>query len=259
MSTPDIDYQLRQGVAEISLNHGPANALTADMIGRLIGALDQARQDSAVRAVIVHSLVPGCFCAGLDLKRLSGAPPDHIRALLDQLYTGLTEAQHRLGKPSIAAIDGAARGGGMTLAISCDLIVAGRGASFGYPEIELGVLPAIHYTHLPRIVGRYRAFDLLFTGRTFDTAEAQALGLVSRVADDGHVLDEARALAAVLAAKPANAVRLGHAAFHQATDHGYRQGVHGAVETFCHSAVASDGREGVAAFAEKRPPAWRKT
>ena len=255
---PDIDYQIHQSVAEIALNHGPANALSEAMIGRLIAALDRARADDQVRAVIVHSAVPGVFCAGIDLKRLAGAEAETFRALLDQLYTGLTEAQHRLGKPCIAAIAGAARGGGMTLAISCDLIVAGHSASFGYPEIELGVLPAIHFTHLPRIVGRYRAFDLLFTGRSFDAAEAQALGLVSRVADDDKVLDEARALAQVLAAKAPGAMRLGHAAFHQATDQGYRQGVFGAVETFCHSALAAEGREGLAAFADKRPPTWRQ-
>jgi enoyl-CoA hydratase len=254
----DLHYAVHQGVAEIGLDNPPANALTEPMISRLIDALEQARTDDTVQAVILHGCSAERFCAGLDLKLLHGATPGKIRTLLEQLYTALTEAQHRLGKPSIAAVAGSARGGGMTLAISCDLIVAGRSASFGYPEIDVGLLPAIHFTHLPRIVGRYRAFDLLFTGRSFGADEAMALGLVSRVVADDQVLAEARALAQLLAAKPAGALRMGRAAFHQATDHGYRQGVAGAVETFCNVAVSQDGREGVAAFAEKRKPAWKR-
>ncbi|MFO1326423.1 MAG: enoyl-CoA hydratase/isomerase family protein [Rubrivivax sp.] len=254
----DVHYEVRDQVAEIGLDHPPANALTEPMIDRLLHALQRAADDEGVRAVIVHGRVPGRFCAGLDLKRLQGASPESVRTLLDKLYPALTEAQHRLGKPSIAAVEGSARGGGMTLAISCDLIVASRTSTFGYPEIDLGVLPAIHFTHLPRVVGRYRAFDLLFTGRSFDAAEAQALGLVSRVVDEGAALAEARALARVFASKAPGAMRIGHAAFHAATDHGYRQGVAGAVDLFCHVAVAAEGREGVAAFADKRPPGWQR-
>jgi enoyl-CoA hydratase/carnithine racemase len=253
-----LALQVHDGIAEIVLGHGPVNALTRPLIDRLIQLLDHAAADNAVRAVIVHSSVPRFFCAGLDLKLLQGVDAQAIHALLERLYPALTEAQHRLGKPSIAAVDGAARGGGMTLAIGCDLIVAGRSASFGYPEIDVGVLPAIHFTHLPRVVGRYRAFDLLFTGRSFGADEAERLGLVSRVVDDGQALQEARALARTLAAKPAGAMQMGRAAFKHATDHGWRQAVFHAVDTFCSSALAPDGREGVAAFSEKRPPAWRR-
>lgn len=250
-------YEVRDGVAEVTLAHPPVNALTEPMIAALLAALERARCDDAARAVILASAVPRRFCAGLDLKVLDGAAPEKIHSLLEKLYVELSEAQQRLGKPSIAAVAGAARGGGMTLAISCDLIVAGRSSSFGYPEIEVGLLPAIHFTHLPRIVGRHRAFDLLFTGRTFDAAEATALGLVSRVVDDDRVLDAARELARTLAGKSPTAMRLGRAAFHAAVDQGYRQGVAGAVETFCSVAVSADGREGVSAFSEGRRPLWQ--
>jgi enoyl-CoA hydratase len=252
-----IEYAIRDRVAEITLDHGPVNALTIEMVTGLIGALRRAAQDDEARVVIVSSAVARRFCAGLDLAALDGASPEQIRMLLEQLYTGLAEAQFALGKPSIAAVAGAARGGGMTLAISCDMLVAGRNASFGYPEIDVGVLPAIHFTHLPRIVGRHRAFELLFTGRTFGADEALALGLVNRVVDDAEVLANARELAATLAGKPQGALALGRRAFLNATDNGWRQGVAGAVETFCNVAVSSDGREGVSAYAQKRPPAWK--
>ena len=252
-----IDYRVRDAVAEIVLDHPPANALTEPMVGAVLDALARAAADDAVRAVILASAVERRFCAGLDLNLLDGAPPERMRGLVEKLYTGMTEAQFRLGKPSIAAVSGAARGGGMTMAISCDLIVAGRSSSFGYPEIDVGLLPAIHFTHLHRIVGRHRAFDLLFTGRSFDVDEAAALGLVNRVVDDDRVLDEARALAQQLAAKSPTAMRIGRAAFLSAFDTGYRQGVAGAVETFGNVAVSADGREGVAAFKARRRPDWK--
>src|SRR5690606_31379959 len=143
----------------------------------------------------------------------------------------LHEAQRRLGKPSIAVVNGAARGGGMTLAVSCDMIVAAESASFGYPEIDVGVMPAIHFALLPRIVGRHRAFDLLFTGRS-----------------DGA----ARALARVLAAKPRQAMRIARESFHRALDLGMSEGVRAAVDAFCAVAATDDAREGIAGFARRR-------
>lgn len=252
-----VTYTVREHIAEIRLDNAPVNALTVPMVDALIRALERAAADDAVRAVIVASAVPKRFCAGLDIAALQGASAATVYTLLDKLYVQLSEAQYRLGKPSIAAVGGAARGGGMTLAISCDLIVASEDASFGYPEIDVGMLPAIHFTHLPRIVGRHVAFDLLFTGRSFGAIEAQALHLVNRVVPADKVLGEARSLAASLAAKSASAMSMGRAAFHRAIDSDYRRGVSYAVDTFCRVAGTDDAREGIAAFVEKRTANWR--
>ncbi len=195
-----VTYTVRDHVAEILLDNAPVNALTIPMVDALIQALNRAADDDSARAVIIASAVPGRFCAGLDIAALQGASPENIHALLEKLYVRLCDAQFQLGKPSIAAVTGAARGGGMTLAISCDLVVAAENATFGYPEIDVGMLSAIHFTHLPRIVGRHVAFDLLFTGRAFGAAEAMTLHLVNRVIREPQVLTEARALAQALAA-----------------------------------------------------------
>jgi enoyl-CoA hydratase/carnithine racemase len=168
----------------------------------------------------------------------------------------LADAQYNLGKPSIAAVGGSARGGGMTLAISCDVLLAGQSASFGYPEIDLGLVPAIHFVHLPRIVGRHRAFELLFSARTFGADEALSLGLVSRIVPDEKVRDEARAMARVFATKSRTAMRLGRAAFMRVNDRDYRRGIGDAVEDFCNVAATADAQEGVRAFIEKRAPNW---
>lgn len=252
-----VSYEVRDRVAEILLDSPPVNALNEGMIDALLQALYRAAEDSAVRAVILGSAVPRRFCAGLQLGELVGASPARSYALVDKLYNGLCDAQFRLGKPSIAAVGGTARGGGMTLAIHCDMIVAADTASFGYPEIDVGLTPAIHYTHLPRIVGRHRAFDLLFTGRTFDAEEAMSLGLVSRVVPEQDVMDEARALAQVLCRKSPEIMRMGRLAFMRANDTDYRRGVATAVETFGNVIATEDAREGLAAFVEKRKPRWQ--
>jgi enoyl-CoA hydratase/carnithine racemase len=248
-----VRYRVADGVAEILMDHAPVNALTVGMLDALLAAFERAAADADARAVVFGSAVPGRFCAGLDLKQFSRADGDGVRALLERLYTRFTDLQYRLGKPSIAAVNGTARGGGMTLAISCDLIVVDRDADLGYPEIDVGVIPAIHFTHLPRIIGKHRAFDLLFTGRSFGAQEAFELGLASRIAEPGTALATAHALAQVLAAKPPRVMRMAREAFVRENDtgHGYRHGVAAAVENFCNVAATPESKAGIQAFVDR--------
>jgi enoyl-CoA hydratase len=252
----DLRYEVSDRIAEITLARLPVNALNLSLLEQLLAAFGRAAADDNVRAVVLTSAVPGRFSAGLDLGLVIGKSPIELRRLLDKLYVELADVQYNLGKPSIAAVGGAARGGGMTLAISCDVLVAGRSTTFGYPEIDLGLVPAIHFVHLPRIVGRHRAFELLFSGRTFDADEALSLGLVSRVVPDEKVRDEARAMARMFATKSRTTMRLGRAAFARANDLDYRRGIGAAVEVFCNVAATADAQEGLQAFIEKRSPKW---
>lgn len=255
-----ISYEVVNQTAEILFNNPPVNALTEEMLDEYLAALQRASEDKAVRSVIVGSQLNGRFCAGLNLSAIHSGETGKVRALLERLYVRMTEMQFNLGKPSIAAVDGTARGGGMTIAISCDMVVASKNATFGYPEIDAGVLPSIHFSHLPRIVGKHRAFEILFTGRSFDTNEAASLGLLSRVAAEGvTALDEARKLAQTLNSKAPEAIRLGRNAFVSANDNGYRQAVSAAADSFCNVASTADAKEGIAAFVEKRKPNWTGT
>ncbi|MBP0447208.1 enoyl-CoA hydratase/isomerase family protein [Roseomonas sp. SSH11] len=255
--TDEVTYAAAGGIAEITLARGPVNALSVDFLEAILDGFRRAAADDAVRAVILRSALPRSFSAGLDLDILMGKGGLEVRRFLERLYVGLADVQFGMGKPTIAAVNGAARGGGMTLAISCDVILAAEEASFGYPEIELGLIPAIHFAHLPRIVGRHRAFELLFTGRRFEAAEAASIGLVSRVVPDDALDAAARALAADFAAKPPIAMRLGRAAFMRANDLDYRRSVANAVEDFCNLATTPEAQEGLTAFLEKREPSWR--
>ena len=246
-----IRYDVSGGIAWIRLARPPVNALDLAMVRAVITALNRAAADDTVRTVVIGSAVAKRFCAGLDIVALTGRSPEEIRTLVHDLYVELFEMQYRLGKASIAAVNGAARGGGMTLAVSCDIIVAAESATFGYPEIDLGVLPAIHFVHLPRIIGRHRAFELLFTGHPFDAERAAALGVINRVVPDAELETEALKLAGELTAKPQAAVRAGRAAFMRQIDIDYRRGIAEAVDDFC-AIIASEGAQArLRAFAEK--------
>jgi enoyl-CoA hydratase/carnithine racemase len=252
-----LHYEVKDHVAEIRLDRPPVNGLTVALVDGVIDALRRAAADDDVRCVVIASAVPKRFCAGLDLEVMTtDIGGEAARELVDKLYVRLSEAQQVLGKPSIAAVNGTARGGGVTLAISCDVILAGRDASFGYPEIDVGLLPAIHFLQLPRIVGRHRAFELLFSGRAFSADEAATLGLVSRVVDD--VDAEARALARQFAAKSPTAMRIGRTAFMRVNELPRQSGLRDAVDDFSAIAMTSDAREGIAAFVGKRKPKWQE-
>jgi enoyl-CoA hydratase/carnithine racemase len=248
-----VRYEVSNRIARITLARPPVNALSLTMIQTVIGALRRAAGDETARAVVLTSAVPKIFCAGLDLKALHGMPMEDVRTLLQALYVQLHDAQYNLGKPSIAAIAGAARGGGMTMAISCDVLVAGKSATFGYPEIDVGVIPAIHYSHLPRIIGRHRAFELLFSGRSFDSEEAYRLGLLSRVVPDWEAEPAALKLAETFAAKSPAVMRLGRAAFMRQNDLDYRRSIASAAEDFCNVSMTEAAQEGLQAFLGKRP------
>jgi enoyl-CoA hydratase len=256
MSDPGVSYAVADGIARITLNRPPVNALNLDTIRAIVAALRRAGADDKAHAVVLTSAVPRRFCAGLDLALLLGKSSQQVREVLQALYVDLHDAQYNLGKPSIAAVGGAARGGGMTIAISCDVILAGGHATFGYPEINIGVLPTIHFAHLPRIIGRHRAFELLFSGRSFDVQEAFDLGLVSKIAPDAELDAAAMALAADFAAKSTTVMHLARAAFMRQNDLDYRRSVASAVEDFCNVATSAAAQEGIRAFLEKRPPKW---
>ncbi len=256
MSDPGVSYAVSHGIARITLDRPPVNALNLETIRAVVAALRRAATDEQARAVVLASAIPRRFCAGLDLTLLLGKSGGQVRELLQALYVELHDAQYHLGKPSIAAVGGAARGGGMTLVISCDVIVAGESATFGYPEINVGVLPAKHFTHLPGIVGRHRAFELLFSGRTFAAQEAQDLGLVSKIVPDAELDAAADALAAGFAAKSPTVMRLGRAAFMRQNDDDDRRRIAEAVEDFCNVTATDAAQEGIRAFLEKRAPKW---
>src|SRR3954465_5546710 len=200
MGTEFVHYSVADAIAEIPLDRAPVNALSMPLIDALLAALQKARDDATVRAVIVRS-AHKVFGAGLDLDGIRGKRGTEAKTFLERLYFALNDMQYRMGKPTIAAIDGAARAGGMTIAISCDMIIAGDASTFGYPEIDVGLIPALHFVQLPRLVGKHQAFGPLFLGEPFDAGVGFRMGLVSEVVPKGTALDRARVVAQRFAQK----------------------------------------------------------
>ena len=251
-----IHYEVRDRVAEITIDRPPVNALSLELIEGVIAAFRRAAADDGARAVLLRSANPKVFCAGLDLDIVKGRPGRDMRQFLERLYVEDNDVQYRLGKPSIAAVSGAARAGGMTLAVSCDMIVAGENATFGYPEIDVGLIPAIHFVILPKIIGRHRAFELLFGGKAFSAERAEALGLINRIVPTEDVLDEARGLAQEMAGKAASVMRFGRNAFHRANALDLHRSIEDVADALAAVVELPEAQEGLSAFVEKRRPNW---
>lgn len=252
----EVNYEVRERVAEITLDRPPVNALSIAMIEQVNAAFRRAAADETVRAVLLTSANPKVFCAGLDLDIVKGKTGRDMKLFLDRLYIELADIQYKLGKPSIAAVQGAARAGGMTLAVSCDMIIAGERASFGYPEIDVGIIPAIHFVLLPKIIGKHRAFELLFDGQPIDAARAASLGLINRVVPPEDVVDTARAMAQRMAAKAPSVMRLGRNAFHRAQGLDHFRSIEDVADALCATVDLPEAQEGLNAFVEKRKPNW---
>ena len=251
-----IEYEVKDRVAVIALNRAPVNAIDHPMIDAIHAALRQAEADSGVRAVILTSALPGMFCGGMDLRMVAAGDAQNLRAFVYKFYIETMNIQYVMTKPTIAAINGPARGAGMTLSITSDVILAADDIDLGYPEIDVGVIPAIHYVHLPRQISRHKAFELLFGGKPISAHEAAALGIINHAVPRAELTARAFAMAQEFAAKSPAIMALGRQSFMRANDLDYRRNVENQIETLCNVFNTADGREGLAAFLEKRKPKW---
>ena len=251
-----IEYEVKERVAIISMNRAPVNAIDHPMIDALHAALRQAEADAAVRAVVLTSALAGMFCGGMDLRMAAAGDAQDLRDFVHKFYIETMNIQYAMTKPTIAAINGPARGAGMTLAITSDVIFAADDIDLGYPEIDVGVIPAIHYVHLPRQISRHKAFELLFGGKPVSALQAVSLGIINHAVPREELTKRAFAMAQVFAAKSPSIMALGRQSFMRANDLDYRRNVENQIETLCNVFNTPDGREGLSAFLEKRKPNW---
>lgn len=255
MAYANILVEQHDASAVITLNRPKAlNALNQATMDELVEALGALERDDAVRCVVLTGS-ERAFAAGADVTEFAAATPvEMLSAYRFQQWDRI----RAFGKPLIAAVRGFALGGGCELAMIADMIVAGEGARFGQPEINLGIIPGAGGTQrLTRAVGKARAMELILTGRHVTAAEAYAMGLVTRVVPDEAVLDEAKALAAQIAAKPPVAVRLAKDAILKAFDTTLETGLDYERKVFYLLFATEDRTEGIQAFLAKRPPAFK--
>ena len=254
MSAVLIKIEGSVGIA--TLNRPDAlNALNTQLLNELADALEAWDRGTEVRCMIVTGS-ERAFAAGADIKEM--APKGFSDMVRENLFGAQFDRIARIKKPIIAAVAGHALGGGCELAMACDFIIAADTARFGQPEITLGVMPGLGGTQrLARAVGKAKAMDLCLTGRPMDAAEAEASGLVARVVPAELLMAEAMKAAAKIAAQSSPAAQMVKEAVNRAFETSLAEGLHYERRAFHAMFATHDQKEGMAAFGEKRKPAFK--
>jgi enoyl-CoA hydratase/carnithine racemase len=244
-------------VAEVIMNRPEAlNALSTDQVRRLEGAAKQLAADDQISVVIISSALERAFCVGADLKERRSASNDDLRGQRRVFQEGF-KVLRALPIPMIAAVEGFALGGGFELALCCDLIIASATATFGLPEVGLGLIPGAGGTQLlPRRVGLNKAADLLLTGRRVGAEEALRIGFVDRLVPVGAARPSALDLAQGIATKSPISLRAAKRALKQGVDVDLASGLEIENQAWEEAAFSADRVEGVEAFNLSRDPHW---
>jgi len=247
--------EVEEGMALLTINRPKAlNALNEATLLRLEEAIDECGRRDDVKVVILTGAGEKAFVAGADIAEMreKGVTEGRAFSELGQRAFGKLE---KLPKPVIAAVNGYALGGGTELAVSCDIVLASEKARFGQPEVNLGVFPGFGGTQrLPRLVGKARAKEIIFSGEQFDAARALAIGLINRICPPAELLNEAKELARTIMSKGMVAIGLAKQAIEAGSEVDFENGL--VIERHCFAQCfdTKDLKEGMTAFLEKREP-----
>jgi enoyl-CoA hydratase len=231
------------------------NALSEELMDELVAALETLDDETDIRCIVLTGNEKA-FAAGADIKQsFVDATP---ASMLEQDLTTRWERVRKIRKPIIAAVSGYCLGGGCELAMTCDIIVASETAQFGQPEVNLGIIPGAGGTQrLTRAVGKFRAMDIILTGRRVKADEAKAIGLAAQVYPAASWLEDAKALARTIAEKPPIAVRLATEAIDLAWNSTLDAGLEFERKSFYLLFSTEDKKEGVDAFVNKRKAVFK--
>jgi enoyl-CoA hydratase len=256
MAYENILVETQGAVGIVRLNRPKAlNALCAALIVELGQALDGFEVDPAIGCVVLTGSEKA-FAAGADIKEM--ASKTYMDVYLADFITQGWERVTTCRKPIVAAVSGYALGGGCEMAMMCDFILAADTAKFGQPEITIGTIPGAGGTQrLTRFVGKSKAMEMCLTGRMMDAAEAERAGLVSRVVPAAELMDEAIKTASKIAGLSRPIVMMAKEAVNRAYESTLSEGVRFERRVFHATFATEDQKEGMAAFAEKRPPQWK--
>jgi len=250
----NILVDAQAGVAVITINRPPANALSKATLEELNAAFDALEKDASVRAVVITGAGQYVFIGGADITEFVGLDEAAARASVQRGHDLFNKIES-FSKPVIAAVNGICVGGGNELAMSCDIRIAAESAKFGQPEVNLGIIPGWGGTQrLPRLVGKGRALEMMLTGDLVKADDAQRYGLVNKVVPDNEVLTLARNLARKLSMGAPLAMRFIKQATNVGLGQGAAAGLNAEEQSFEQIFASADAKEGVAAFLGKRRP-----
>jgi len=255
LSYQNILVSKENSVGIVQLNRRKVlNAMNSALMMELVAALEELDRDLNVRAIILTG-GDKTFSAGADIREMSEATP--VDLILDRRFE-LWDRIRKISKPIIAAVSGYCFGGGNELAMNCDIIIASETATFGQPEVNVGIMPGAGGTQrLVRAVGKYRAMEMILTGKPVSAEDAQRMGLVNTVVPPESLLNEAKRVANEIASKPPIAIRAVKEAILRAQDTTLEVGLEFERKSFDTLFRTEDGREGMKAFIEKRKPVFK--
>ena len=251
-----VELSFRDDVALITLNRPEAlNALSHQILEEISASVEEVRTSDA-RAMLITGAGGKAFCAGADIKELTDNSPLQHRSLMER-GQGIYNRIAALHIPSIAVINGYAFGGGLELALACDFRLATANAKLGLPEIKLGLVPGYGGTQrLPRLIGESRALEIILTGRTLGAEEAMSIGLVNQLIE-GEAVEAGIAFAKTFTQFSLTTLRLARSAVHRAMDVPLSEGLELEADIGALAFQTADGKEGMTAFQEKRPAAFK--
>lgn len=247
-----------QGIALLTLNRPDVmNSLNFDLLRQLKEQIDLLRFNKEIRVVVITGAGEKAFCAGADLKERAGMDELQVKQFIYTIRNLFTEIE-QLNKPVIAAVNGVALGGGTELALACDIRLASENASMGLTETKLAIIPGAGGTQrLPRLVGRAKAKELIFTGRRVDAKEALDMGLVNKVCPADGLLDACREMAAMISENGPIALEQAKYAINQGLEADMSTGLAIESNAYWITIPTEDRTEGLKAFREKRKPQYK--
>jgi cyclohexa-1,5-dienecarbonyl-CoA hydratase len=248
-----INHEIVEGVATLTFNRPKHNVLNIEMMNELNGQLETLSSDGSLKCVILAAEGPS-WCAGVEVG-------DHRPEMVEEMiatFNGIFERVHRMAVPTIAAVHGACLGGGMEVAMACDIIVAAPKAVFGQPEIKLGFFPPYAAIRLPQLVGPARAVEICTTGRRYKAAEAHRMGLVGHLSGESDFSETLDGIVGEITACSPLIIRLNKRAVNAHLGLDFKRALSGVSDLFLNTLMKTeDTLEGIKSFEEKRRPLWK--
>lgn len=241
------------GVARITLNRPKHNVLNIDMMREFIGELEKLVADADLKCVVIDA-EGSSWCAGVEVADHKPEMADEMIGTFNQIF----ETMEQLDVPVIATIQGACLGGGMEVAIACDIIIAAQSALFGQPEIKLGFFPPYAAMRLPQLVGPSRAIEICTTGKRYTAAEALSMGMIGHCVEDDLLAESTDKLIKEITYNSPLIIRLNKRAVKKHLGLNFRSALAGVSDLFLNKLMKTeDTLEGIASFEEKRRPVWK--
>jgi cyclohexa-1,5-dienecarbonyl-CoA hydratase len=249
----NLKFEKADGVARITLNRPKFNMMNIEMMNELNGLFEELLKDDDLKCVTINAEGKH-FCTGVEVADHKPDQVDDMIATFNRVF----ELSEQIEVPIIAVVQGFCLGGGMELAIACDIIVAGQGAQFGQPEIKVGFFPPYAAMRLPQLIGPAKAIEICTTGKFYSAEEARNFGMIAHAVDDGQLGESAEKIVKEIQGNSPLIIRLNKRAVKQHLGLSFKPALAGVSDLFLNTLMKTeDTLEGIASYEEKRKPEWK--